>query len=306
VTAERERLDTIRGEPLIYADGLYSVELNEGLQEWEVEDALRIIRMIKGNGPFLGVAGTMLVSGDPRQGKGIFGNVLAWKVKRYFKFKKVLRDDHPTALFGDYVFFNEETLIADVANMSDVAEEDIPKEAKKSKDKTKLVDSMSKWVAGQGSVIMQNSVMLKDEFWKDMNKRRPMTPMNLMFSGLLKTAYHIDLLTIGIVQTPSDLDRFTCLPWVTMHAKCVWCSSLPDTTEVTFYHVKWSPVKQKLIPIPPTDKKPIRIFLNGGLPRAELGGARYYDIFKSRSAPNLKALGSKTDFKDFRRERYGQ
>lgn len=282
-------IERLRGEPIIYTEGIYSVELNPGLQEWEVEDAFTILRWIKGSGPFLGIAGTMLVSGLPRQGKGLFGNVFAWKIKRYFRFKKVLRDDHPTELFGPYIFFSEDTVLQDVNSMADVSEQ-VNKDARGTKAKTNLRRAVNQWVADEGEVKMQDSVVLKDEFWKDMNKRRSMSTMNLVFSGLLKTSYHIDMLTIGIVQTPRDLDRFSCLPWVNLHVKCTWCQDMPNTTAARLYHVRWSDYKQTLVPIPPTDKKPILIFINGATPRPELSGAGYFDIFKSKAAPNLTSL----------------
>jgi len=280
-------METIRGEPLIYTEGIYSVEFNAGLQDWEMEDAERIIRWLKGSGPFFGIAGIMLVSGPPRQGKGIFSNVLAWKIKRYFKNKHILRDDHPTPLFGEYTLFNEDTLMADVADMSEIAESDVPREARKAKDKVKLQQAMDKWKSERGEILLQDSVMLKDEFWKDMNKRRPMNPMNLTLGGLIKMWGHLDMLLVGIIQSYRDLDRFTCLPWVSHHAKCTWCADIKDTVEVNLYHVQWSDGRQKLIP---TSRRPVRIWIDGGRPREELGGARFYDLFKSKSSPNLKSL----------------
>jgi hypothetical protein len=266
------------------------VELNSGLQEWEVEDAWSIVRWLKGNGPFFGIAGIMLVSGPPRQGKGLFSNTLAWKIKRYFKGKHILRDDHPTDIFGKYTLLNEDTVMADVARMSVAAEGDVPKEARKAKDKARLAVAVREWQQQQGEILFQNSVVLKDEFWKDMNKRRPMNPMNLLFGGLIKMWGHLDMLLIGIIQNYRDLDRFTCLPFVQMHVKCTWCSSIPDTTEVNLYHVQWSDARQKLIP---TEKRPVRILLNGGRPRPELDGDNYFSLFKSKSSPSLQSLAAR-------------
>lgn len=288
--------ETIRGEPLIYTEGIYSVEFNTGLQDWEMDDAEKIIRWLKGSGPFFGVAGIMLVSGPPRQGKGVFSNVLAWKIKRYFKNKHILRDDRPTSLFGDYTLFNEDTLMADVADMSEVAESELPREARKAKDKVKLQQSVEKWRSERGMILLQDSVMLKDEFWKDMNKRRPMNPMNLVFGGLIKMWGHLDMLLMGVVQSYHDLDRFTCLPWVSHHAKCTWCSDTPSTVTVNLYHVRWSEGRQKLIPV---SAKPTRIFIDGNKPRKELDGMRYFDIFNSKSTPNLASLGRTEQHGDY-------
>ena len=294
----RGGIERIRGEPIIYSEGLYSVELNPGLSEWEVADAWALIRWLKGNGPFFGIAGTMLVSGPRRQGKGLFSNVLAWKLKRYFKFKKILRDDHAPALFGEYTLFNEDTLLGEIEAMSDVAEEDDRGKKEDGKDKklskrakrAVLATQINEWRTGEhGEVMMQNSVIVKDEFWKDMNKRRPSSTMNLLFGGLLKTCYHIDTLVIGIIQRVDDLDRFTCLPDVNLHVKCTWCDirERPNTARVSMQHVQWSVARQRLIPL---DKKPFVIYLNGAMPRAELDGHSYFEIFNSKTAPNLRSL----------------
>src|SRR3989304_9464901 len=241
----RGGIERLHGEPTMYTEGLYSVTLNARLQGWEVEDAWGVIRWLKGDGPFFGVSGVMVISGPPRQGKGLFGNVLAWKIKRYFASKRVLRDDRPTSLFGEYVLFNEDTVMANIAQMSEVAEAEVPRDPRTASGKAALRRSVEKWNTAQGEVALQNSVLLKDEFWKDMDKRRPASTMNLVFGGFIKMWGHLDMLLLGIIQAYEDLDRFRCLPWVGMHAKCTWCSSLPDTTEVNLYHVRWSVNRQR-------------------------------------------------------------
>ncbi len=284
-------VERLHSAPLIYTEGIYSVTLNENLQEWEVQEAWKIIRWLKGAGPFFGIAGVFLVSGPPRQGKGLFSNTLTWKILRYFKGKHCLRDDRPSELFGPYTLFNEDTLVADVARMTEVSEQDIVRTARKAKDKAKLKEQIGKWQATAGEILLQNSIVLKDEFWKDVNKRRPMSPMNLLFGGLMKMWGHLDMMLIGVIQQYHDLDRFTCLPFVNLHAKCIWCTSMPNTTEVNLYHVQWSEARQALIPI---DKRPIRIFVDGGAPRPELDGKGYFDLFSSKSAPRLSSLVGRT------------
>lgn len=286
--------DTIRGEPLIYTEGLYSIEFAQDLQEWEMLDAWNILRWFKGNGPFFGIAGTMLISAPPRQGKDLFLNTLGWKIKRYFPHKRILRDEHPTPLFGEYTYFNEDAVMRDVAGMSEIADQHIEKTKKKDgtyKVDAKLKEQIGEWVSSQGQIMMQDSVCMKTEFWKDMNRRRPMSPMNLILGGFMKMSYHTDTLIAGIIQRVNDLDRFTCLPFVNLHAKCAWCTTIEDTTQVTMHHVQWSEAEQRLIPI---TKKPVVIYVDGGRPRAELGGKRYFDLFVSKSAPNISGLGSKS------------
>lgn len=283
-------LDKVRGEPLIYDEGIYSVTLKPNLQEWEVEDAWRLLRWVKGIGPFLGLAGTWLVSGPPRQGKGLFTNVVTWKIQRYFENKRVLRDDlWPDEYWDNCNLFNEDSLLTDLATMSDITEEAVAKSIKKGTigSKTRVME----WISGRGNILLQDAVLAKDEFSKDMNKRRPGTAMNLMLSGVLKTAYHLNLLTLGIVQEWRDLDKFTCLPYVNIHSKCTWCRTLENTAQVETYHVRWSHHRQELIPI---TKRPLVVNLSGDFPLSrhdpKLKG-NYFDLFYSKSAPNLKSLG---------------
>jgi len=259
---------------------LYTLELRDGLTPAEVEEAKDIVRWLQGTGQFYGIAGLMLVTGMPRQGKGTFGNVFAYKLKKYFG-KRILRDDHPKPLFGEYALFNEDTLIDDVAKMNQIAKNDVPKEAKTKKKKAEMVDDIKKWTTEKGEVMLQDAVAVLDEFWRYMNNRRPMSPMNLALSGLIKMWGHTDTLYMGLAQRQHDLDRFTCLPYVTHEARCCWCKDRPDTVQVMLYRVMYSNAKQALVPV----GKPTRIFVDGGKMRPELGGKRYFDLFNSKSAP---------------------
>lgn len=266
----------------IKSDSLFRVEINPDLEDWEIEEAQKILGWITGSGEFLGVAGFILVTGLPRQGKGTFSNPLAWKIKRYFG-KRILRDDHPTELFGKYKLFNEEVLISDVAKMAQVAKEDIPKEAKKTSEKQALKRAVEQWVTEEGEVFMQDAVVMLDELWRYMNNRRPMNPMNIALSGLIKMMYHTDTLYMGIAQRKHELDRFTCLPYVTHEARCQWCTDRETTVRVDFRKVMWNGVRQALVPV----DKGLILYVDGGKPREELGGRRYFDLFNSKAAPMM-------------------
>lgn len=262
---------------------LFKVDINPNLTPAEREEAEKIMDWITGTGEFLGVAGFILVTGLPRQGKGTFSNPFAWKIKRYFG-KRVLRDDHPKALFGSYTLFNEDTLIEDIAKMSQIAKDDIPKEARGTKQQATLKKAATNWVTERGEVFIQDAVVLLDEFWRYMEKRRPMNPMNIALSGLLKMMYHTDTLYMGIAQRIDELDRFKCLPYVTHEARCQWCEDRATTVRVSFSKVAWSAGRGRLIPV----GKKRNIYVDGGRPREELGGQRYFDLFNSKSAPMMK------------------
>ncbi len=276
-------------------ESLYTLELNPGLTDTEVEEAYTIIRWLQGSGQFYGIAGLMLVTGMPRQGKGLFGNVLAHKIKRLFKGKHILRDDHPKAVFGKYDLFNEDILGEDIARMRNIAISDIPTEVRGSnrKQKAQLISDVNAWRTERGEVLFKNAIALLDEFWRYMNNRRPMSPMNLALSGLIKMWGHLDCLFMGLAQRQHDLDRFTCLPYTTHEARCCWCRDRESTVQVMLYRVQFSSAKQALVPI----DKPTRIFIDGGRIRSELGGLRYFDLYNSKAAPLFQfgGLGSRRE-----------
>lgn len=269
-------------------EALYSLELNPGLTAAELDDAYTIVRWLQGSGMFYGIAGLMLVTGMPRQGKGLFGNVLAYKIRKYFKGKKIIRDDHPGQLWidkvGPYTFFNEDVLAADIARMNEIAASDVPTEAKTAKKKAEMVRAVAEWKSSTGEVLFQNAVALLDEFWRYMNNRRPMSPMNLAIGGIIKMWGHLDCLLMGLAQRQHDLDQYTCLPYVTHEVRCVWCREREDTVQATLYRVQYSNARRALVPI----DKPTRIFLDGGRFRDELGGKRYFDLYKSKAAPSFQ------------------
>jgi hypothetical protein len=262
-------------------ESLYSLELNPGLTSAEREEAESIVRWLQGNGQFYGIAGLMLVTGMPRQGKGLFSNVLSYKVKRYFKGKHVLRDDHPTSTYGPYTLFNEDVLMEDIARMKEIATGDVPKEAKSAKQKAEMIKDVKEWQSSRGEVMFKNAVAVLDEGWRYMNNRRPMSPMNLTLSGIIKMWGHLDCMLMILAQRQHDLDRFTCLPYVTHEARCVYCKDRPNTVQVMFYRVQYSSARQALVPV----DKPTRIFVDGGKMRPELGGKRYFDLYRSKAAP---------------------
>jgi hypothetical protein len=99
-----------------------------------------------------------------------------------------------------------------------------------------------------------------------------------------------------IAQWTHDLDRFTCLPWVTMEVRCQMSTTRPNTIEAHLYHVKFNFNSGRLVKL---DEYPVCIKVDAGKERPELGishidtdGAihyyRYWDLFNSKSAPLLR------------------
>ena len=274
-------------EPIVYGAGLYTVELNDGLTEQEQEEAYKILCWLKGSGPFFGIAGLMLITGMPRQGKGLFSNTFSWKIKRYFKGIRILRDDHPGPIYGEYSLFDESVLAGDLEAMSEIA--------KIKKPDKKLID---KWVTEKGQVMIHKAVLQLDEGWRYQNNRRPMAEMNIALGGLNKLWGHTETLTMLQAQWYHDLDRFTCLPWVTHEVRCQMSTEKENTIEAHLYRVKYNVMTSRLIVL----DKAIKLYIDGAKERPELGVShvdadgtphyyRYFDLYNSKSAPMMKYKG---------------
>lgn len=241
--------------------------LAEGLSDAEYEEAMWMASLSRG---------VMIVTGSPRSGKDLFGNVFAWKMKRYFN-KQILRDEAPRRLFGDYIPFDRNTINEDIQEM-----EEIILERSTNKVKIQRMSMLADdWLEHKGNKILRNNVLYLTEFGGYMDRRRPMNPMNIFLSRILRRWGHLDLLVIGTTQLKSELDIHRCTPFVTHEARCKWSMLRENTGNYAIVRVKT---------ITPTGAveiggKPIQYRIDGGLPREVLGGKRYFDLYNSKSAP---------------------
>lgn len=240
-------------------DNLFELELNPGLTDEEIEDAQRVARMSRG---------CMLITGMPGAGKDLFGNVLLWKLKWLFKGIRTLRDERPRSLFGAYTLFDEDSLLEDVARMEQIAKGDIPKETRSKKAIKQLTEQIGKWHTAKGEVMLQGAALLLTEFWRYFHNRRPMNPMGILLGGVIKTWRHLDLLIIGIAQQKRELDRFSCLPYITHEVRVSWMASRSDTAECHLYQVRYIGTRGVLEVV---SKKPTVYYVDGAKPRPELG-----------------------------------
>ena len=169
-------------------DNDVGVQFADGLTPNEKEQATKLYNL------FNELWGVCIVVGDPGTGKDTFGNYLAYTIKRYFPWKRILRDEKPRRLFGEYAgLFNEQVLSEDLKRMREVA---------KGVGITKVDEVMEKaadeWVAKEGSVLLKNSVLYLTEFWKYVYNREPHSPMNKTMGGIHKMKRHLDLSLIHI------------------------------------------------------------------------------------------------------------
>ena len=215
---------------------------------------------------FNGLWGVAIVAGDPGSGKDTFGNYITNRMKVYFPWKRILRDERPRPLYGSYAgLFNEEVLHEDLARMKEVATGVGAKMIDKVMEKAADI-----WAAKKGVVLLHDSIVYLTEYWRYCARREPHNPMNKTMGGVHKMKRHIGTLIVGTTQLVSELDRKTCLPWVDWRVTCA--RSRMNKTRFTYFieKVKYDQRMDILIPI----SKPFYISIDAGKPRSYLGDGR--------------------------------
>lgn len=239
--------------------------------------------------------GIMLVTGMPRQGKGLYATTLAWKLRRYFG-KRVIMDYRPRKLFDDtrgnrepYQFFNEAVFVNELEKMGKMATGEMPKEISvRNKELLQKITNISNmWMDEKGEGMFKDAVLVLDEGWRYFLKRRPHNPMGILLAGLIKLWGHLDLLIVIVAPKMDELDDFTCIPYLNYHVACSWMLTRPDTVLARIYTRRV--IGKKGVHM--VRGKPKKFEIDGAKPRDVLGGKRYYDLYRSKSA--VKVISSK-------------
>lgn len=236
------------------------VKVASGLTPEEYRQAILLYRL------FNELWGVCLVVGDPGAGKDLFGNYIAYQIKRFFPWKRVLRDEKPRRLFGEYAgLFNDTVLADDLARMMVVA-----KGTGITLRGAVLEQAADDWVSSKGQVLLKNSVLYLTEYWRYCYNREPHNPMNKTMGGIHKEKRHLDTLVIGTGQLETELDKKTCLPWVDWKVTCT--RSMTDKTGFVYFiqKVKWDRRKVMFIPL----GRPFPMAIDAGKPRTNLGDGR--------------------------------
>jgi len=269
-------------------DDLYESPLNDGLEPWEVEEAHKLEK--------IGTRGLMLVTGAAGSGKGLWGNTLGWKIRRYFRNRRVLLDYKPRKVFdmfappdNKYFLFNSQFMSEQLANMAkasgiEITDENSDKVLKGKKLK-KIAESTSdlaeQWT-NRNQVMLLGGVMLLDEFKRYFHNRRPHNPYGVLLGHVINIWRHLDLLMVGMTQLRREIDAISCLPHVTHHVKCSWNGTY-DVAECRIFRVRYVGTKGVI----EITGKPMKVVLDGKKPRPQLGGYRYYDLYPSKNLHNL-------------------
>jgi len=246
-----------------------------------------------------GLWGLCVVYGKPGSGKDLFGNYLSHTIKRYFPWKRILRDEPPKGLFGPYGgLFNEEVLQDDFSRMRMAT-----KGLKLKESGLALEKEADVWVQGAGEIMLKNSLLyLSDTLWNRCNKREPHNPMNKTMGAIFKVYRHLDCFTLATIQTTDDLDRFTVKPYINWMVTCT--KSSHNVTGFVFYiqRVTYDKRMDVLMPI----GRPFPLPVDAGKPRSFLGDgkirfterAKYYQPETEEERVVLEVLKSGVDTYD--------
>lgn len=236
------------------------IRFASGLSDEERKQATMLYRL------FNELWGVCIIVGDPGTGKDLFGNYLAYKIKRYFPWKRILRDEKPRELFGEYAgLFNESVLAEDLAKMRAMCK------GVKTTDLNGVMEKAADdWATNEGTVLLKNSLLYLAEYWRYCYNREPHNPMNKTMGGVQKMKRHLDCLVVGTSQLTSDLDRKTSKPWIDWQVTCTR-SAINKTGFTFFIHkVRYDKRMDSL----ETVGTPFPISIDAGRPRAELGDGK--------------------------------
>lgn len=243
------------------------IRLTPGLSEADIGLANMLYHL------FNELWGVCVVKGDPGAGKDLFGNWLAYTIKRLFPTKRILRDEKPRWLFGEYAaLFNDQVLSDELRKMRAVAKGDIAEDEDAGGYLKALEKAADQWVTKEGMVLLKHSLLYLTEYWRYCYNRNPHDPMNKTMGGIHKEKRHLDCLIVGTVQLTTELDKKTCLPWIDWQVTCTRSAS--NKTGFIYYvqKVKYERRIDVLVPYGRITTIPV----DAGKPRSYLGDGKIH------------------------------
>jgi len=236
------------------------IKFAKGLTQDERKQATILYRL------FNELWGVCIVVGDPGTGKDLFGNYLSYKLKKFFPHKRVLRDEKPRRLYGEYAgIFNDQVIQDDLAKMRMIA-----KGVGATRYDEVLEKAADDWVKGAGKVMLKNSILYLTEYYRYCYNREPHNPMNKTMGAIQKVKRHLDCLVIGTTQLESELDRKTSKPWVDWRVTCTRSIKNPTGFVYFIQKVKYDRHRDHFELV----RQPFPLPFDAGRPRSDLGDGK--------------------------------
>ena len=230
--------------------------------------------------------GIMLVSGKPRSGKDLFGVSFSSLNKLYFG-RPILLDFKPKRLFGDYIPFDPDLFIHEInktARQTKFVSDDTETRMTE-KESDYFTNHSQEWLNNNES-LFKNAILYLSELRRYCYSRNPMSRMNKFVGGLCVIHGHLDLLILGTHTDYKEIDYKNFLSKVTIWAQCKWSRTRINNTRVIIkrgsYISEFGTFDAPL--------KDVIYWVNGVTPHSYLEDKRFYDLYNTQNAVNLKPV----------------
>lgn len=253
------------------------VIVNDGLTDFEKDDAVFHYNI------FIGKCALSICTGEIGSGKDVFCATCTFKHKKYFPKRKAVLDFLPRRPYGAYYYFDKAFIVEQVDRMTKMAKEDCSKsdikEALKNFDREKATEE---WVTSAGQVFLRNSDLWFQEFRKYQLARRPGHPLGILLTDVYNVRRHLQAVIYGTTVRVKDLDKKSCLPFVTYHVKMYEDTGKNHYFIAVINKVKWDEHKEDF-----TYMGKVRYGIDGSKPRPEIGLKPPIDTIEGRLAREL-------------------
>ena len=260
------------------ADEMQDFPLRDGLG-WRARKEAKHLRTIS--------RGVMFVGGEPGGGKDLFATSFCARQKYFFN-RRILLDFLPKRAFGEYTLFNAQVMAGEINRMAKLSGVEGIEGSNDSKEVDEFVEDATRhWaLEGAGEVLLKNSVLYLSELKRYCYNRNPHNRFNKFIGSINSVWRHLDLLVIGTHVLTHEIDQYTYLSYAKLRAHCDWSITRPHTTDVTIARGAFigSDCVYRV------EGRPLVLHVDGSVPRSWLGGARFYDLYKTKSMVNLKPV----------------
>lgn len=306
---DKKDLDNIPKEMLYdETQPIVDLKLRDGLSEEEIEDALGYEHQVgkrveRWSGWKNYARGIMLLTGDEGGGKTMAMHMIGFKLNYYFNLMAVT-DTRPRELFDLYsrhIPFSEEFLVEQADRIWEVANMRLKPDKQRDPNMPVIqphIRENGQWVGSTGDVLLQNAVVMLDEFGKKyMNRSEPNNPIHRdLKAKILPDWRHLNSLIIGATPMIEMIDpvcdnKITCVAYCSRAIGYDEKGNIKPDSLVFKIHLK---SRRSITPLGEYNYAPKDdiIYIDANRPIPMLNGATWKDIYNHRQAVAFEMANS--------------